>query len=477
MKSLISFVLHLAPLLVILLEQPHFRMGATALTNLTAGSSISPKEHLTSPLGIFAFGFCNIDPQDPNQLLLAIWFDFGASECINKTVVWFTRDPTSNQAVIATKQAVLSLDGSNRLSLVDGHRTLWIPSQQFGSALMLLDSGNLQLLAVEGVGLSWQSFDHPTHTLLPGQNMTKSSAQSLLSKNTDTDFSPGRFTLIVQDDDDIVMYMMNPPDQTSFSNTSVAYYASGTWHTDEAPTVVFDDSGNLFYHYNMKRYNMTTQQPSNPAKSYYHYAALDPDGTVHVYAHQKNTDGTTWDVVSLFPGDGCNRNICGPNAYCKVSSLKEQRLSCECPDGYVFSDEKHKYRGCRPNFVPHSCDGKDHSGKFTTVKMDNIAWSNQSAYSNFATTALQQCNTSCLNNCLCVAVLIDGSSCMEVETLRWEAGKRHQFDSTDQNRSNQLFCSSPRTKTEKHIALHNHWYSGDFICSHYHLYPLAKLRQ
>ncbi|XP_062230128.1 G-type lectin S-receptor-like serine/threonine-protein kinase LECRK4 [Phragmites australis] len=434
MEPLLPFVLYLAPILLILLEQPRLFMSAAAQTNkLTVGSSITPigpTRYLTSSSGIFAFGFCNVDPSlHPTQLLLAIWFDFGASDCTNKTVVWFARDPASNQAVIATKQSVLSLDHSNRLSLVEGQTTLWSPGQHLGSTLVLLDSGSLQLLAVGvgGGGVSWQSFDYPTHTLLPGQNMTNTSRTYLLSKNTDTDFSPGRFTLIVQDDDNIVLYMRDP-DHTSSpaGNTGDPYWDSGTWHSGKVPTIVFDNSGNLFYNDSMNGYkNLTTKRPSNSAESYYHYAALDPDGTIRVYAHQKNnTDSTAWDVVSVFPGDGCSRKtkygiqaMCGPNAYCKVSSLKEQRLNCECPDGYVFVDEQHKYRGCWPNFVPHSCDGKDHSGEFTTVKMDNTAWSNQSAYNKYPTTALQQCNTSCLNNCFCVAVLIDGSSCMEVEKL------------------------------------------------------------
>ncbi|GJN38841.1 hypothetical protein PR202_gb27919 [Eleusine coracana subsp. coracana] len=372
---------------------------------------MTPNQRLATSSGIYAFGFCNTDPnRHPTHLLLAIWFDFGASDCTNKTVVWFARDPTSNRAVVATKQAVLTLDGSSRLSLVDGKTTLWSPTSQQsgGSTLILLDSGNLQLLTAAGGGVSWQSFDHPTHTLLPGQNMTNSSGTYLLSKNTDMDFSAGRFTLVVQDDDNIVLYMRNP-DQTSSLSGNTG-----------------DPSGNLFYNDSVNGYkNLTMKRPANSAENYYHYAALDPDGTVRVYAHQKNNrDGTAWDVVSLFPGDGCERKtkygmqgMCGPNAYCKASSLKEQRLKCECPDGYVFVDEQHGYRGCRPNFTPHSCDGKDHSGEYTTVRMDNTAWSNQSAYNRLPTASLQQCNTACLNDCSCVAVLIDGSSCMEVQNL------------------------------------------------------------
>ncbi|CAL5039413.1 unnamed protein product [Urochloa decumbens] len=364
MESLKSFVFSLASIRLIILGQPLQFISTAAQTNqLTAGSRIIPTQYLTSSSGLFAFGFCNVDPSiNPQKLILAIWFDFGASNCSNKTVVWFARDPTSKSAVIATNGSVLILDDSTRLSLVDGQATLWSPSQQFGSTLMLLDSGNLQLIAAGRGGVSWESFHHPTHALLPGQNMTNSSGIYLLSTNTDMDFSAGRFTLIVQDDDNIVMYMRDPNQISSLAgNAGDPYWNSQTWHSGQVPTIVFDDSGNLFYNDSLNGYkNLTAKRPPSSAQSYYHYAALDPDGTVRVYAHQKNiTDGIAWEVVSMFPADGCSRmtkysiqSICGPNAYCKVSSSKGQRINCECPYGYVFLDEQHEYRGCGPNYVP-----------------------------------------------------------------------------------------------------------------------------
>lgn len=107
---------------------------------------------------------------------------------------------------------------------------------------------------------------------------------------------------------------------------------------------------------------------------------------------------------------------------CKVSS-KEQRLQCVCPDGYVFVDEQHTCRGCRPNFVPPSCDAKHNSGgsSFSMVHVGAVAWSNKSAYKMYPL-ILQQCQTSCLNNCFCAAVLIDGGSCIEVRLF--EGGNR-----------------------------------------------------
>ncbi|XP_034591839.1 G-type lectin S-receptor-like serine/threonine-protein kinase LECRK3 [Setaria viridis] len=386
-------------------------------------------QYLTSSSGIFVFGFCNIDPSNnSNQLLLAIWFNFGAPDSANKKVVWFARDLTSNRTVIATKQSVLKFAETGRVSLVDGQSELWSPSNPFGSALVLQDSGNLQLISKDGV--PWESFSNPTDTLLPGQNMSNRPGEYLQSRNTDTDFSPGRFTLNLQDDGNIVLYMkeIDVP-----SDLGAPYWAAMTNGKKMAPTLFFNDSGNLYYTFinnNTEPVYLTTERPLNSFEMYYHYAALDPDGTIRVYVHQKNnTDSSLWDVFSQFPGDGCSRRtnfglegMCGPNAYCTID--KEERLDCECPYGYVFVDEQHKYKGCRPNFVPHTCNGKENSTEFMTMQVPYTSWSNQSTYKKFiltSTTTLEQCNSSCLEDCFCKAVLIDGSSCMFMGMLT--AGK------------------------------------------------------
>jgi hypothetical protein len=121
--------------------------------------------------------------------------------------------------------------------------------------------------------------------------------------------------------------------------------------------------------------------------------------------------------------------MCGPNAYCTKD--KEESLDCDCPNGYVFVDEQNKYKGCRPNFVPHTCDGKENSSEFMTMEVPYTSWSNQSTYKKFmltSTTTLEQCNSSCLKDCFCAAVLIDGSSCMFMGMLT--AGKVTQDTST-----------------------------------------------
>lgn len=175
------------------------------------------------------------------------------------------------------------------------------------------------------------------------------------------------------------------------------------------------------------QHNLTTPLPNSTMK-YYQHARLDPDGTVRVYIRPKTTmDGgkadTSWDVASQFPSDGCGRKtglqgMCGPNAYCTVRS-KARYMDCECPGGYVFVDARYKYQGCRAGFVPHSCDGKNHSAEFNLVELPNTTkWrTDLPYYKKHPSTTEAQCREICLNDCFCTAALLTGSYCIEMGLL------------------------------------------------------------
>ncbi|WVZ95087.1 LOW QUALITY PROTEIN: hypothetical protein U9M48_040892 [Paspalum notatum var. saurae] len=393
---------------------------------LTIGSTMTSTQCLTSSSGDFVFGFYSSSSSgDPNnntadqQLLLAIWFNLnngdGPPAATNNkmVVVWFAKDSASNRTVVATRQSVVKFSDSGRVSLVDGggggqsEIELWSPSgqQPLGSALVLQDSGNLQLIA-QG---RRASFGDPTDTLLPGQNMSNRPGKYLQSRSTDTDFAPGRFTLNVQDDGNIVLYMKQLEVATDLG---APYWATTTFGTGKVPTLFFNDSGNLYYSFSGNEsgaVNLTARRPLDSFQMYYHYAALDPDGTVRVYVHRKKNstggddDGGSWDVFAHFPTDGCSRRtnfglqgMCGPNAFCTSSSSSsssssqegaDERLGCECPYGYEFVDERHRYKGCRPSFVPHACSDDGGDSEFVTKEVPYTSWSNQSTYKKFMLTA------------------------------------------------------------------------------------------
>ena len=101
------------------------------------------------------------------------------------------------------------LEFDSQLSLANPGTTsnAWNPytdaSLSYGSLLLLRETGNLQFLGEDCKIVVWESFAHPTDTLLPGQLMAPGTL--LRSRASDNSFSSGRFIFVVQKDGNIVI--------------------------------------------------------------------------------------------------------------------------------------------------------------------------------------------------------------------------------------------------------------------------------
>ncbi|KAJ0097000.1 hypothetical protein Patl1_27799 [Pistacia atlantica] len=73
----------------------------------------------------------------------------------------------------------------------------------------MLDSGNFVLYNSSG-GIIWESFGHPTDTILPTQRLQP--GVELFSSVSETDPSTGKFRLKMQQDGNLLQYPINTPD-------------------------------------------------------------------------------------------------------------------------------------------------------------------------------------------------------------------------------------------------------------------------
>ncbi|XP_051114868.1 G-type lectin S-receptor-like serine/threonine-protein kinase At5g35370 [Andrographis paniculata] len=103
---------------------------------------------------------------------------------------------------------------------------VWSTPENISAAasLRLLESGNLALLDSANVSL-WQSFDHPTDVIVPGQNLTV--GKPLISSSTDSNFSEGNYRLVLSDDDAMLQwkgmtYWKMSMDPRAFRHTAAA---------------------------------------------------------------------------------------------------------------------------------------------------------------------------------------------------------------------------------------------------------------
>uniref|UniRef100_A0A0E0C944 non-specific serine/threonine protein kinase n=1 Tax=Oryza meridionalis TaxID=40149 RepID=A0A0E0C944_9ORYZ len=341
--SLSSFA-RLLLLLIVLHHQP--RLLEADNLNLTAGSTLRPPQYITSSSDDFAFGFRAIDA---GLFLLAVWFNNDDDE--HKAVV-----------VCVTLGQLLLADTTTGGGVGGNVWTSSNPGQPNGFLLVLLDSGNLQFLAAGDNSVVWESFRHPTDTLLPGQSM--GAGAILRSKRLDADFSAGCFGLFVQADGNIVLYLINLAAGGN-ADSSKAYWATRTQQPGNTPdgntTLFFASTGSIQYQIkNGSLYDLTPPVAISTAGGSYRRATLDLDGIVRVYIWPRSSANASWTVADLFPAVGCGMStraldgFCGPNSYCV--SGDDGRLDCACPTGYSSVDTKLRYMGCRPLFEPQSCD-------------------------------------------------------------------------------------------------------------------------
>ena len=80
---------------------------------------------------------------------------------------------------------------------------------------------------------------------------------------------------------------------------------------------------------------------------------------------------------------------------------------CMCPPYYSFFDPIRKYQGCKPDFMPQSCEPGGET-LFELTEMDNVDWPRSDA-EHFKPLNVTECKDSCLKDCFCsVAIYTDG---------------------------------------------------------------------
>ncbi|CAN6198818.1 unnamed protein product [Urochloa humidicola] len=173
---------------------------------LVPGKPLLPGTTIMSDGGEFAFGFFSPSNSTPEKLYLGIWYN----NISVLTVVW-----VANRARPAISSSVPSLALTNMSDLVMSDvsgRVIWttnntttassssplLRSNTTGSVAVLMNTGNLIIRSTAGMIL-WQSFDHPTDTILPGMKMWRShkthEGTRLISWKGPDDPSPGAFSV------------------------------------------------------------------------------------------------------------------------------------------------------------------------------------------------------------------------------------------------------------------------------------------
>ncbi|XP_019163397.1 PREDICTED: G-type lectin S-receptor-like serine/threonine-protein kinase LECRK3 [Ipomoea nil] len=388
-------------------------------STLTATTTATTKPWVSSPSGDFAFGFRQLQAT-ADEFLLCIWY----ANLHERTIVWL-----ANTSTAAPAGSTVGLEADSGLILRDPQgNKLWMPDglSEFSQVDhgFLNDTGNLVLVGRDS-RVVWDTFAHPTDTLLPTQEMAIGTM--LASRRSEANFSQGRFYLQMQDDGNLVLLTKTLP-QNSFTDRK--YYSSQTSDpankTNSGLKLIFSSDGSLLI---LKRSNATKElsPPRSSSPDLYLRLTLDFDGVLSLYRIPKNNNNSaggnqTWTSIWSQPDNICyamyfgNDNLgggaCGYNSVCSVDANK--RPSCECPPHYSLLDPSDKYGSCKPDFVPPTCDEPPAAGKekvsYDLIEVPDTDWL-ANDMEGINPTTKEECKMACLNDCLCEAAVFAKNGC------------------------------------------------------------------
>ncbi|XP_062225226.1 G-type lectin S-receptor-like serine/threonine-protein kinase LECRK4 [Phragmites australis] len=373
-----------------------------AQQNIALGSSLTPQgpsSFWLSPSGDFAFGFRPIEGNS-SSYLLAVWFN----KISDQTVAWYARSTDPDPAPVqVSSSSRLQLTSGGVLSLQDPTGTeVWNPQVVGAAYATMLDVGNFVLAAADG-SPKWETFNSPADTILLTQVLT--TPKTLRSRIIATDYSSGRFLLDLQNNGVSLCPVAMPS----------GYHYDPYWSVDGNTTMlVFDATGRIYISFDDgTQINMTSGVISSMA-DYYHRATLDPDGVFRQYVYLKIGDqwSSAWTVVDFEPSNICEALLpnvgsgtCGFNSYCKFDGTNNQ-TSCLCPPNYSFLDEERKYKGCKPDFQPQSCDLDEASAmmQFELIWANHVDWP-LADYEQYSPITENDCRRLCLRDCFCAVTV------------------------------------------------------------------------
>ncbi|KAK2992545.1 hypothetical protein RJ640_004319 [Escallonia rubra] len=299
-------------------------------------------------------------------------------------IVW-----SANRDRPVMENATLDFTDGGDLILKDADGILVWRTNTSGSCLMLNTAGNLMLVDDKDTAV-WQSFDHPTDTWLPSQNI--SVGQRLVASESSFNLATGQYYIALNQSEILAYFSSDPPKQYAtfyFNGSMMSIYGVRFF---SQPTYALFDLKSL----------------QGPA---FRYIRLESDGNLNVY-HLQTTFNDVGDRVGvdvIVAGNLFGRDIndcdyptkCGNSGVCSDGE-------CSCPGGnssfFTLVRDFHPNLGCKP-ITPLSCT---HKNLHTFLELKNVTdfsftfGLDQPLHPN---TDVESCKNACLDNCTCKAAL------------------------------------------------------------------------
>ncbi|XAR54045.1 Non-specific serine/threonine protein kinase [Bertholletia excelsa] len=337
------------------------------------GNQTILSENRTFQLGFFS-------PNSEGRWYLGIWY----ASIPTPTYIWVG----NREAPVRDLPAVAGITADGKLVVAGSSQEVVWRTENMSPAVeaRLQDDGDLVLLGSSGE-VVWRSFDHPTDTWMPGMNL--SSYQSLTCWRSSSDPAPGRYSL-----------RLKPPEYGEIElvfNGSFSYWSTGNW-TGTAFTGVPEMTIPYIY-----RFHFTN--PFTPAASFgYTETVLEPtrfwldiSGVLRQYTWSQQSE--YWNMFWSQPDNLCRvYGLCGNLGFCSSRRLNP----CQCLGNFQPVDSAGWAAGdfsggCRRQ-GSISCSRNDGFEEVGPVSLDVTVTESLSG-------SRSQCESSCLSNCSCIALL------------------------------------------------------------------------
>ncbi|KAJ0571420.1 putative protein kinase RLK-Pelle-SD-2b family [Helianthus annuus] len=352
--------------------------------HLPRDSSLSVEDHdshvIISADNSFTCGFYGFQTN-------AYWFAIWLTNSKDRTVVWAANCNTP----VNGRGSKLTFSRKGAMVLTDvGGMIVWQTNTTPTDAdrAVLLNTGNL-VLKNQKDEIIWQSFDHPTDTLLPSQTLTKT--KSLISVLRKGSLESGYFGLsfnsinvltLIYDGPEISSVYWPSPDpgfnvfafgRTSYNSSRIAAFNDlGVFNSSDGLNFTAIDMGLGI------RRRLT----------------LDSDGNLRLYS--LNESSGLWSISWQAISQPCNiHGICGRNGIC----IHGDKPECSCPPGYELSDPADLSQGCKPTFNM-TCSGN--STKFEFFPLPYTDYYGFDLHFK-APISFDACRDICLADCRCQA--------------------------------------------------------------------------
>ncbi|KAK3424081.1 hypothetical protein EUGRSUZ_F00857 [Eucalyptus grandis] len=257
------------------------------------------------------------------------------------------------------------------------------------------DTGNLVLRensSLNSDDYRWQSFDHPSDTVLPGMKLgwdvNIGFERCLTSWKSKDDPSPGDYTFRLN--------INRLPRFELVSLGSGKIYRTGPWYeiqyngSSMASNPVIKP---LFFHGENQMYLLY-----EVSKSKFIVRLLtNHSGWLQLYV--ASTRSNAWNIMYAIPNDKCDAyGACGANGICRIN----RDLICDCLKGFVPKSPEQwdllNWSGGCTRRIPINCSKEEGFLKFANVKIPDLLefWLNNNM-------SLEECEAECLKNCSCTA--------------------------------------------------------------------------